>query len=235
MKKLVYLMALLLVIGFSCKKKQEPAPEPNPEQPGPAPEQPAPSPETPQAQGPSGPWMFEMAVVKAEGKAATVVTYVDGRNRRMDQYEGVGKDRKLQAITISTPEGLWVLTAESKTGMKMPPDENASQQSEAPPAMAKWTDLANTVGKTPEAKMMERGTESWEGATYKVYRITPSLNKNYIEYYIDSNDQVKRVVSYDETGKMAEDARMELKLGSLPPDAFTVPAGYQITEMGKTQ
>ncbi len=227
-------MVLVLALGFSCKKKETPEPAPQADQPTPQADQPTPSAEPPQAAVPSQPWMFEMGIVKSDGRSATVVTYIDGKKRRMDNFEGVGKDKKLQTITISTAEGLYVLTVADKTGMKMPPDESA-QQEEAPPAVNKWDQMMIEIGKTPGTNIAEKGTEKFEGADYKVYRLKGATPNETLDYFVDSAGVVRRVVRSDQTGKVMEDARINLKIGALPGDTFNLPSDYKISEMGKMQ
>jgi hypothetical protein len=227
MKKLLVLLVLVMALGFSCKKKEAPAKsvEPSTEEPsGSSAVEPSPV--------SSGAWTFEMGALRQDGTGGTAITYVDGRNRRMDQYEGVGKDKKLKIITISTPEASWVLTVENKTGTKMPAEETAEEQPQSAPTLPKWSEVVENVSKDPGISTSKKGMEKWEGADYTVYHLSHPARKAEVDYYVDSKDEIKRIVSYDSNGRIMEDVRMDLKFGPLPADTFKPPSDYQIKEMG---
>ncbi len=231
MKKLVYVLALLLMGGGSCKKK-EPAAEPMPtaEKPGMPMEQPAKAPET----GMAGPMMTEVEIVPEGGAASTMISYMDGKNSRMEMYQGAGADKKLIMVHLMKDNEMYMLDPANKKGTKMAggmmhmggPAESQTGKYET------WKEWMDAEGAKAGTNVENKGAENWNGEDYTVYRVT-TADRSYLDYYVDKNEMIKRWVVYDGAGKKVQELRMLKfeKNAAMPAGALDIPSDYQIQDM----
>lgn len=236
MKKTFLLLIWVLLTGASCQRNLPPTR-------GPA--NPALEPEPPlamihpdqtlQPSRPSLPWTFEMAMINIDGKGV-IITYADGDTRRVDQYQGLGKDKKIQSITIITKDAVYGLNPENKTVIKLPPNPERAGDQDNPQAMVEWKTISGQWMRLPGVKIIERGSEQWEGTELKVYRVS-NPEQSWSDYYVTGENVIKRIVDYNGEGGQVNDTRLELQFGPLPAGIFDIPPDYRIenrTEKGDT-
>ena len=63
--------------------------------------------------------MYSEMVMITDRGTSTMISYINGKDYRMEMYQGKGKDKKLTSIHIMKEGSMWMLMPENKTGMKM--------------------------------------------------------------------------------------------------------------------
>jgi len=179
--------------------------------------------------------MSELVSISGDsGKVATIISYISGADFRSEVYEGQGKDKKLLSTTITKAGFMYMLNPAQKTALKMPLNSPMApaHKSEGKPQETSWAKVMEEQKKLG-CKVEDRGKQKWEGAEYELWRVTNTKDKNYVDYYLDKSQTVKRFVGYDAKGKMQADTRIikSETCKPIPKDALELPADYQIQEM----
>lgn len=179
----------------------------------------------------------EVEIISKDGTQATMVTLGTQENSRMEMYEGRGKDKKLTMIHICKKDLMIMLDPQSKSGTKMSMKSMGkaeSSKSKEGPKTNDWKEWMNTEGKKMGISITKRGTEKWDGCNCDVYRVTDSSTKTFLDYYVDTKDNIiKRWISYDSKGEQEAEMRIVKfeKNIAIPKDAFDVPPGYQVQDL----
>lgn len=175
-----------------------------------------------------------VSIIGDSGKTTTMISYISGNDFRSEVFEGQGKDKKLLSTTINKGGFMYILNPAQKTAMKMAMNGPmaAAHKSEGKPQETSWAKVMEEQKKLGY-KIENRGREKWEGAEYEVWRVTNTKDNNYVDYYLDKTQTVKRFVGYNAKGKMQADTRIikSETCKPIPKDALEVPADYQVQEM----
>jgi len=209
-------------LGLSCKKE---IPQENQDSDKPDVQMQAAETAQIQVQNTITPWTFEMAILTKDNKN-TVITYADSENKRIDEYQGISERKKIESITIFTKEATYKLNPRKKIAVKSPPEKNQLSENRPPYALISWDIIANEWTNSG-ATVIGRKTKKWNGKDYIVYKIiTPE--KSSIDYYLDEERIIRRVINYDQKGELLSDTRLNLKIGPLPQGIFNIPDGYMV-------
>jgi len=209
MKKIVYVLALGMVLGFASAVFA-------------------------QAAKPGQNVMTETVIISPETgtMTMTMINYRSGNDYRMENYKGQGSKKTLQSLTIASGGFIYVLDPVQKSGMKAALNNPMSGQKDpGKPQETSWAKVMEEK-KAKGLDVVRREKEKWGGREYEVWRETKE-SKAYVDYYLDKNQMVKRVVSYDSKGQLQQDLRI-IKyevLKALPAGALDVPKGYKIEDM----
>jgi len=209
MKKIVYVLVLGMVLGLA-------------------------SPVFAQAAKPGQNVRTETVIISPETGTMTIINYVSGKDYRMENYKGQGNKKTLQSLMIAKGGFMYMLDPAQKSGMKTSMNSPMSGQKDSgKPQETSWAKVMEEK-KSMGLDVVKREHEKWEGREYEVWRETKE-SKAYVDYYLDKDQMVKRVVSYDSKGQLQQDLRI-IKyevLKALPAGALDVPKGYKITDMGQ--
>lgn len=178
--------------------------------------------------------MTEMVVISPQAGTMTMVSYMSGKDFRMETYKGQGDKKNLQSLMIAKDGFMYMLNPAQKSGMKMSMNSPmAGQKDSGKPQETSWEKITEEF-KAKGYVVTNRGKEKWEGREYEVWRVSMS-NQGYTDYYIDNTKMAKRFVSYDAKGQMISDSRIvKIETGKpLPDGALDIPADYKIMDMSQ--
>lgn len=179
-------------------------------------------------------YMTEMVVTTSDVGPVTIVSYVSGKDARMETYRGEGNEKTLALFTILKDGFAYQFSPDQKSGIKRPLNSPGNQQTASDTLpQAAWSHVKKDA-KSKGLGVSKQGSQFWEGREYEVGRVT-NLNKAHVDYYLDKNGIVKRFVYYDPAGRQQQEMKVVKYevLDVLPAGTLDVPSDYKIIDMSQ--